>query len=74
MFNFEPQMKQFREQMVQAGFSGSAIVDVHPTNGIIRIKVNTSPPENLISFITNYAQFLNISLGVMNIESRGSLC
>jgi len=70
MFNYENQMNQFREQMARAGFSGDAIIDVHPSTGVIRIKVNTTPPENLVSFVTNYVQFLRISLGAMNIEAR----
>ena len=70
MFNYENQMNQFREQMARAGFSGNAIIDVHPSNGIIRVKLNTIPQENLVSFVTNYAQFVNMSLGAMNIEAR----
>jgi hypothetical protein len=70
MLNFEPQMNQFKEQMAQAGFSGNAIVDVQPEKGVIRIKVNMIPPENLISFVTNYVQILNFSLRAFNVEAR----
>jgi len=70
MFNYEDQMNQFREQARRAGFSGSAIIDVHPSAGIIRIKVNTTPPENLKPFITGCTQMLNILLAASNIEAR----
>ena len=70
MFNFEQQMNQTRQQAAQAGFSGSAIVDAHPATGILRIKITTSPPESLESFVTNYLQFLNMSLTAMNVEAR----
>ena len=70
MFNFEQQINQTRQQAAEAGFSGSAIVDVHPSKGIVRIKISTSPPESLASFVTNYLQFLNMSLGAMNVEAR----
>ena len=70
MNNFEQQMNQFREQARQAGFSGSAIIDVHPSSGIIRIKVAVPPPSNLGAVVANYAQFVSMSLGAMNIEAR----
>ena len=70
MYNFENQMNQFREQARQAGFSGSAIIDVHPSSGIIRIKMAVPSPANLEAVVANYAQFLSMSLGAMNIEAR----
>jgi hypothetical protein len=70
MFNFEQQINQARQQAAQSGFSGNAIVDVHPSNGILHIKITASPPESLASFVTNYVQFLSMSLGAMNIETR----
>ena len=70
MFNFEQQINQTKQQAAQAGFSGSAIVDVHPSTGIFRIKITTSPPESLASFVTNYIQFLTMSLAAMNVETR----
>jgi len=70
MFNYEDQMNQFREQARRAGFSGNAIIDVHPSSGIIRIKMAVPPPANLASVVANYAQFLSMSLGAMNIEAR----
>jgi len=70
MFNFEQQMNHFREQARQAGFSGNAIIDVHPSSGIIRIKMAVPPPANLATVVVNYAQFVSMSLGAMNIEAR----
>ena len=70
MFNFEDQMNQARQQAAQAGFSGTAIVDAHPSTGILRIKITTTPPESLASFVTNYLQFVNMSLRTLNIEAR----
>ena len=63
-------MNQARQQAAQAGFSGSAIVDTHPSKGILRIKITTTPPESLASFVTNYLQFVNMSLRTLNIEAR----
>ena len=70
MINFEEQMNQFREQARRAGFSGNAIIDVHPSSGIIRIKMAVPPPANLGAVVANYARFLSMSLGAMNIEAR----
>ena len=70
MFNYEDQMNQFREQARRAGFSGNAIIDVHPSSGIIRIKMAVPPPANLAAVVANYAQFVSMSLGAMNIEAR----
>jgi hypothetical protein len=38
--------------------------------GVSDIKANVVPPEKTVSFITNYAQFLNISLTAMNIDTK----
>lgn len=70
MFNIEGQMNQSREYARQAGLAGNAIIDVHPSSGIIRIKINVVPPESALSFITNYTQFLNMSLTALNIEAK----
>ena len=70
MFNYEDQMNQFREQARRAGFSGNAIIDVHPSSGIIRIKMAVPPPANLGAVVANYAQFVSMSLGAMNIDAR----
>ena len=63
-------MNQFREHAARAGFSGNAIIDVRPGSGIIRIKVDTTPPESLKNFITGYIQFLDLSLRSMNVQAR----
>jgi hypothetical protein len=70
MFNFEQQVNQARQQAAGAGFSGNAILDVHPLLGVIRMKVDVTPHESLASFMTNYVQFLSIALGAMNIEAK----
>lgn len=64
----DQQVEQARQQAAQAGFSGTAILDIHPRSGIIRIKVSTIPPENVQAFITNYVNFLTMSFNAMNIE------
>jgi len=69
-YNYEDQMNQFREHMAKSGFSGTAIIDVHPSTGIIRIKVNVSPPQNLKPFTTGCGQMLNILLAASNIEAK----
>lgn len=63
------QMEQFRQQWANAGFSGMAILDVHPATGIIRIKLNV-PPERLEQFVANYTNILKMSLNAMNIEVK----
>ena len=70
MYNFEQQMNQYREQARQAGFSGNAIIDVHSSSGIIRIKLSVPPTTNLKDFVAGYTQFLSMSLGAMNVEAR----
>jgi len=69
-YNYEDQMNQFREHMARSGFSGTAIIDVHPSAGIIRIKVNITPPQNLKPFTTGCGQMLNILLALMTPEER----
>jgi hypothetical protein len=69
-FNFQRQIEQSKQQAAQIGFSGSAIVDVQPASGIIRLKISSSPPESLKPFITNYVNFLMMSLNAMNVDVK----
>lgn len=43
MYNLGQQMNQYREQARPTGFSGNAIIDVHPDNGDFHIKVSLPP-------------------------------
>jgi len=70
MNNLEQQMNQYREQARQMGFSGNAIIDAHPSSGVIRIKVSVPLKSNIRDFVTGYIQFLTMSLGMMNIETK----
>jgi len=70
MYNYEDQMNQFRQHMARSGFSGTAIIDVHPSSGIIRIKVSVTPPEQLKPFTTGCGQMLNILLAASNVEAK----
>jgi len=69
-FNFQRQIEQSKQQAAQIGFSGSAIVDVQPASGIIRLKISSTPPESLKPFITNYINFLMMSLNTMNVDVK----
>lgn len=66
----EQQVSQYRQQVAQAGLSGTAILDIHPSSGIIRLKVNLIPPEKIGEFITNYSNFLVMSLSAMNVTTK----
>lgn len=66
----EQQVAGFRQQAAAAGFSGTAILDIHPTTGIIRLKVNLIPPDKIQEFTTNYSNFLLMSLNAMNITTK----
>jgi len=65
----QTQVDQFRQQMANVGFSGTAILDIHPSTGIIRIKVNI-PSEKLEEFMTSYTNVLKMSLTAMNLEVK----
>ena len=68
--DMEQQVNQFRQNSARMGFSGTAILDVHPASGIIRLKLNSNPPESLRPFTSNYAGFLKMSLNAMNVEVK----
>jgi len=70
MFNLDGQLNQFRQQAAQAGFSGTGILDVQPTSGLIRLKLNTVPPEMLRSFTEGFSQCLAMMLSGMNIQMK----
>jgi uncharacterized protein (DUF2252 family) len=66
----EQQVEQYRQQSAQSGFSGSAIVDINPGSGIIRLKIKTIPPESIQQFITNYINIIVMSLNTVNINVK----
>lgn len=66
----EEQVAQYRQQSAQTGFSGTAILDVHPLEGIIRLKVNPTPPGSVKDFTNNYSNMLVMSLNALNIDVK----
>ena len=70
MFDMEGQLNQFKEQAAQAGFSGTAIMDVQPKSGVIRLKLSTTPPEGLTVFTRNFSQVLAMMLGGLNVQVK----
>ena len=64
------QVNEVREQAAQAGLSGSAIIDVRPQAGFVRVKVKMNSPEMLPEFMRNYANVLATTLGMMNFEAK----
>jgi allantoicase len=71
MFNsMENQLAKFRQQAAAAGFSGTGIVDVHPDIGVIRLKLNTVPPESLRAFTDSFSQMIALMLGGLNVQVK----
>ena len=68
--NIKQQVEQKKQQAAQTGLSGTAILDIHPTTGIMRLKINLTPPEKLGEFITNYAKVITMSLNSVNISVK----
>jgi hypothetical protein len=68
--DYERQIEQARQQAAGAGFSGTAIVDVHLAKGFLRQKVEVNPPEKLAEFMTNYVNILVMVLAMMNIQAK----
>lgn len=68
--NIEQQVEQKKQQAAQTGLSGTAILDIHPATGIMRLKINLVPPEKLGEFITNYAKVITMSLSSVNISVK----
>jgi len=70
MNNVEQQAAQSKQQAAQSGLSGIAILDIHPTTGIMRLKINLVPPEKIGEFVTNYAKVITMSLNSVNISVK----
>jgi len=68
--NIEQQVEQKKQQAAQTGLSGTAILDIHPTTGIMRLKINLTPPEKIGEFIVNYAKVITMSLNSVNISVK----
>ena len=70
MDNVEQQVAQQKQQAAQGGLSGTAILDIHPTTGIMRLKINLIPPEKIGEFITSYSKVIIMSLNSVNINVK----
>ena len=70
MNNVEQQAAQSKQQAAQSGLSGIAILDIHPTTGIMRLKINLVPPQKKGEVITNYAKVITMSLNSVNISVK----
>ncbi len=68
--NCVPQVEEAKQQAAQAGVGGKALIDIHPSTGIVRIKVVMNPPEMLPEFMRSYGNVLATTLGMMNLEAR----
>jgi len=68
MFSTRQQIEQARQEVAQAGFSGTATVDSHIYKGFIRLKVEVNPPENLAEFMVIYTDALVMILAAMNLN------
>ena len=68
--NIEQQVAQHKQQAAQGGLSGTAILDIHPTTGIMRLKINLVPPEKIGEFVINYANVITMSLNSVNISVK----
>ncbi|NVM21741.1 MAG: hypothetical protein HWN68_08175 [Desulfobacterales bacterium] len=66
----EQQIAESKQKAAQTGFGGSAIIDVNPATGIIRMKIKTNSPERLKPFMGQYPQILAMSLTALNIEVK----
>lgn len=65
----EQQANLYKQQLADAGFSGTALLDLQTSKGIVRIKINC-PADKLEQFMTAYANVLVMSLRSMNLEVR----
>jgi hypothetical protein len=68
--SYGPQIEYARQQAAQQGFSGTAIIDAHPSEGLVRIKIKMEPPERLPEFMRHYASGLAATLNMMNLEAK----
>jgi len=68
--SFQQQVEQARQQVAQAGFAGTAVIDVHPSDGFLRLRVKVDPTEKLMEFMTNYVDIVAMTLAMMNIQVK----
>ena len=70
MFNTDQQIEQARQQVAQVGFAGTAVIDVHPSDGFLRMRVKVDPADKLMEFMTNYADIVTMTLAMMNVQAK----
>jgi hypothetical protein len=70
MINFEQQADQARQHAAAMGISGTAIVDVRPDQGFLRLKVKLNQPDKLPEFMRSYAQVMVMMLRFMNVDAK----
>jgi hypothetical protein len=63
-------MEQVRQQAAQMGFGGTAIMDVQPARGIIRLKLGLTQPAQTGPFTIRYANIIATLLGAMNVQTK----
>ena len=68
MLSTRQQIEQARQEVAQAGFSGTATVDSHIYKGFIRQKIEVNPPGELAAFMVIYTDALVMILAAMNLN------
>lgn len=61
---------QFAQQATQMGISGEAVIDSHPGDGFIRMKLRWNPPERGEELTKDFAEVLSTVLGMMNVSVK----
>jgi hypothetical protein len=64
------QINEGRRAVAERGLSGTAILDLQPAKGIIRLRVSLSPPQKLEEFITSYGEVIVMGLRLLNVETK----
>jgi len=68
--NQQQLFSQFTQQATQAGISGEAVIDSHPGEGFIRMKLRWNPPEKGKELTRGVADVLATVLGMMNVSVK----
>jgi len=60
----------FSQQMTQQGISGEAVIDSHPDEGFVRVKVNWVPAARGAELTRGFADVMSTVLGMMNVSVK----
>jgi len=67
---FGNQIESFKQMAQQSGVSGLAYIDFSPSKGLLRVKLQVSPPQSQSMLIANFTNVLAQASQMFGIQVK----